>query len=207
MAFWIAGATLAVGAYSANQAGKSASRGNAAADKAAQVQQEQLDFAKSQYNDWKELYGGLEQNLSDFYTNLTPDYVESQGLQKQQQQYQKQQQELTQYFGQMGIESGVQADVMAQGAFNNARAKAQISADAEFKVADQKANFLNLGLGSKGSSIDRVQNAGSNLATSLTNQANQNYNQAQQGYNAAGDLLGQGLKQIVTANSGTSKVK
>ena len=60
----VAGATV-IGA------GMQASSASDAADAAAQASAEELAFAQQQYDDWQEVYGPIQDNLSDYYSNLT----------------------------------------------------------------------------------------------------------------------------------------
>lgn len=206
MSFFIAGATLAVGAYSAHEAGNAADDARNSSNAATQLSYENLEFAKEQYTDWKAIYGPVEQNLANFYNELTPDYFEAQGLQNQQQAYQQQQTELADYFAKNNIESGVQADIFAKTSMENVRQEAQIRADAPIKTAEAKSSFLSLGLGQKQNAVAGVQNASTSLAGTLTNTANQQANTANTGYQVAGNLFQQGVTQLVTANEGTPEL-
>lgn len=168
-------AAVGVGLYSANQAGKAARRASA-------LDAEALAFAKQKYEDWKAIYGPLEKNLSEFYNNLTPEYIESQGLEKQQLAYQETQKQLTEYFSVNSIDSGVQTDLFTKTAMQNERDKAGIRADAPFKTAQLKQGFLALGLGQKASAQGGVTNA-------LNNSAQRAASDAQAGYDAAGNAF------------------
>ena len=186
----IAGTAVAVGAINAYQgyeAGKKADKYN---KQAMQLNQQQIDFAKQQYEDWKNIYGGIEQNLSNYYDNLSPQLIETQTLQSLQQSYQQQRNEMNQYFAQMGIESGVQADLMQELGMQKIRDEATAKVTAPMKAAEAKQSFLNIGLNQKGSAINGIQNAIGNRANLASSFANQETQLANQAYKNAGQTFG-----------------
>lgn len=182
--------------------------GMGAASDAADLNQETLAFAKEQYQDFKDIYGGIERNLSDFYTNLTPELIESQGLEALEKQYQQSKERMNKFFTSNEISSGVQSDLFTKGTLQNERDKATVRANAPLKAAEAKQGFLQLGLNQK-------TNAQNLISTTLTNQANQAQRSADSSFDAAGtslsaslDLLEAGRDPtpapipIPTANSG-----
>lgn len=195
-------ASVGIGIIGIN-AGSKAAKGATALDAAA------LAFSKQQYEDWKAIYGPLESNLAEFYNNLTPDYIEAQGLQAQQLAYQATQEKLTEFFAVNEIDSGVSADLFTKTALQNERDKAVIRADAPFKTAQLKQGFLALGLASKGGVQTGVTNA-------LNTSANRFASDAQAGFAAAGTSFGAAIDifenrklrkldddPILTANQGS----
>jgi hypothetical protein len=153
------------------------------------LREETLQMAKEEQARWGRLYGPLEENLSEFYQKLTPDYIKAQGLQAYEKQFADTQRQLRETFAQNGIESGVQQDLLTKTELQGARDKAQISADAELKSAEQQKSFLSLGLTQKPGITADVINANSGLATQLGNSAGIAANNAAAGFGAAGDAL------------------
>lgn len=175
--------------YSMNKADEAADRSNALSGRSLELQEEALDFTKQQYNDWKAIYGPIEKNLSSFYQNLTPEFVEAQGLQAQQKAFQQQEQQLTEFFAANDISVGEQAEILSRVGMENIRQKAEIRANAPIKSAEAKQSFLSLGINQKASTTGAVTNQLSNLSTTLANQASSYDRAAAAGYQAAGTGL------------------
>ena len=108
---------------------------------------EQLAFQREQFSRWEGIYGDIEENLGEFYNNLTPEYVATRGLQAQQQAYQAAATRTREGFARSGITGGAQSDIQSREAMENARVKAAIRADAPFQVAEQQQSFVSLGTG------------------------------------------------------------
>ena len=161
------------------------------------VQQESLDFSKQQYADWKDTYGGIEENLSNFYENLTPDYIEAQGLQASQLEYQNTRREMDKFFASAGIEAGVQSDALAKLGMQSARDKAQIRADAPIKAAEAKSSFLSIGLGQKPGIAAGVTRGYEGKSTSLLSQADQASASADQAFGTAASAAGAGTEAYI----------
>ncbi len=194
---FVVAATVGVGLYSANRAGK-------AADRASALDAEALAFAKEQYADWKEIYGALEDQLSTFYNELTPDYIEAQGLQNQAQQYEQVKTQMTEFFAVNEIDSGASADLFTKASLSDARSKAEIRTEAPFKTAELKQSFLSLGLNAKGSRQGAVTNALNTSANRAAGDASQGFDAAGQAFASAVDLYrfrDRGT-QTATANQG-----
>ena len=182
---FLAGAGLFMSAMSASSAGKSASSGNKLSGRALAIQEEQFEIAKQDRDKWNRLYGPIEQNLADFYQDLTPDYFAAQGLEAYQKDFQQQQEQLQEFYNVNGIESGVQADLQTKSSLQAARDKSKIRADAPFKVQEMKSKFLSLGLADKSG----TQVAANSLTNTLSGQANIAYQSADVGYQALGSSL------------------
>jgi len=132
-----------------------------AADDAAKAQEkanaEQLAWEKEQYAEWKETYGPLEDNLAEYYNNLTPTLRTMQGLQAFEKEKNVAMTSLRENLAQRGIAtSGIAAQTETSVALESAAARAQIRADAPMEVAKEKASFLNIGLGNNPSNVSGV---------------------------------------------------
>lgn len=191
----VAGATV-VGAGMSRNAAKSASRD------AKQASQAELAFSQEQYDDWQEVYGPLQDNLSEYYTNLTPEFYEAVGLENLEQQLQVSNQRLDEMFAQRGIDpsSGIAASIEAQGELDAAEARAGIRRDSERQVAEDKSRFLQIGLGQNPASS--VQSTLAKQTTNLQSQANMANQAAGQATGAAIQTIGTGLSDYLNKPQG-----
>ena len=176
----VVGAGLA--ASSANKATKSAEAQSKAA----------LDFQEDQYNDWLEVYGPLQDNLASYYTNLTPEYYETLGLETFAQEQQAAMTRLDESLAQRGIDpsSGIQASLTAQSELDAAEGRASIRRDAPRLAAEDQSRFLQIGLG---------QNPAQSLASTLSSQANSAQARADQAQQVAGQAVGKAVSTVGTA--------
>lgn len=176
----VAGATV-VGGY---MAAESASDDRAAASAMSAAQ---LAFEKEKHQDWKDTYGSIEDNLAEYYNNLTPEYYATQGLEAVQKESEATRMRLKTSLAQRGIEdSGVSLALEQQSDIGLAEQRATVRADAPRKAMEEKRGFLQVGLG---------QNPGSSLSTTMANQASQASARADASERAAG----QGVATAITA--------
>jgi hypothetical protein len=97
---------------------------------------------QGQYDRWNSIYGTLQENLGEFYNNLTPQMLSATNLQMRQREYQTAVDTVRKNFAQRGVASGAQSAIEAGMAMENAKARAQIRADAPFQVAEAQTGFL-----------------------------------------------------------------
>jgi len=108
------------------------------------------NLSNAQMAEWQRLYGGVEQDLADFFNNLTPDIYEAQGLEAQQLEFQKAQENLSAFLAERGLgQSGVAIENQQDLELANAQMRAKIRREAPFKVAEVKQSFLQTGIGEK----------------------------------------------------------
>ena len=74
---WVTTAVVGASVVNAIASDRASGRATEASQEASQ---EQLEFEKQRYEEWKEVYGDIQTNLSEYYSNLTPEYYEVQGL-------------------------------------------------------------------------------------------------------------------------------
>ena len=167
---WVGAAVAAVGAVSSNVAANKA-RGDARAraKNALELEQNKLD-------DWNDVYGPVQDNLAEYYNNLTPEYYETIGIENFEQEQQTAMTRLDESLAQRGLDpaSGISASLHAQSELEGAEGRAKIRRDAPRMVAEDKRSFLQIGLG---------QNPGSSLSQELvrqSNTANQRANMSEQ---------------------------
>ena len=169
----VAGATIIGGVMSS----KSASKSSKAASQASGAQ---LAFERERYDDWTAVYGPLQENLAEYYSNVTPDYYATIGLETFEQQYQAGLQRLDESFAQRGIDpsSGIAMSLEQQAELNAAEARAGIRRDAPRQATEDKSRFLQIGLG---------QNPASSVSGALSQQAQVAQQQSTYANQAAGD--------------------
>lgn len=155
----VTGATSIFGSMSAADAASDATDASSAADAAA------LQFQKQQYQDWQDTFGPIQDNLSRYYQNLTPDYFAATGLTNLAKERTQQMADLRTTLAQRGMAtSGVLATAERQNAIDTAEQRAQIRSSAKQQVVDAQSNFLQIGMGS---------NPASSYGTTLNQQATQ----------------------------------
>jgi hypothetical protein len=140
-----------------------------------------IEYWQQSINEWEEMFGPIEQNIADYYTNLDPEKYATEyktNLQEYTQKYIKQ---FDETLAQSGVAtSGMQLQAQKEAAFKQAQAGAGIDMAAPEIVAQQQQQYLNPYLRQKFSYEQ-------NLGQSLTNQANLAIGQGQ----ALGGLAGQ----------------
>ncbi len=180
----IAGSAVLGAVVSSNAAGK-------ATDAASKASQSELAFNQQRYDDWKEVYGPIQDNLSDYYSNLSPDMYEAQGLEAFNAEYQKAQDAVATSLAQRGItDSGLSAQLEQQGAVSAAQSRAAIRMDAPAKVAELQSNFLQIGLG---------QDPSGDMAGTLARNTRTTQNIATQSQMAAGQAAGNATTEVGNA--------
>ena len=209
--------SAAVGAIASTSAAKSASKSAAAAtssaDAAAKLQyeasSEQLAFSKQQYDDWQNIYGPIQDNLSSYYKNLSSDTVASLGIQNIEKEYNRSSQLLEQTLAKRGItNSGATTQGITQLESARMLGRAEVQANAPMVAAQQQQGFLSIGLGVQQQATAGINSAygnqisllGQQAANSIS-QANNYSNQAAAGYAGIGSSVGQGINTYMTYNA------
>lgn len=171
----------------------SSSSANKASNKAASATQAQLDFEKQQYQDWQNIFGPIQDNLSQYYQSLTPDYYEAAGLEAFQKERDAQMTQLNESLAQRGLStSGVQAAVERTNAIDTAQTRANIRREAPAKAAEEQSRFLQIGMGS---------NPANSYSTALSQVAQQQNSSALQQQQAAGTAIGNAISTVGSALS------
>ncbi len=196
-----------------SKASKSSSAALASADAAAQLQyevsMEQLAFQKEQYANWESIFGPIQENLSNYYQNISSDSIASQGIQALQTSYAQSRQNLDTALAKRGItDSGATVSGLSQLESARMLGKAQIQSQAPMLAAQQQQSFLSGGLGQQSSLISGISNAYGNQAnmygnryTTGINQSNVYANQAAQAYSGIGSSIGSGINTYMNYQS------
>lgn len=176
----VAGAAVIGGAYSSY---KAAGAADDASRRAAAAEGNALAFEYEKYDDWNATYGGLQDNLADYYNNVTPEYYAAVGIEKFNEEFQTGMKRIDESFAQRGIDpsSGIAGSVKSQAELDAAETRAGIRRDAPRQAREDQRSFLQVGLG---------QNPGSSLSSSLADSATNKANSANSAATAAGNAWG-----------------
>ena len=190
MSIWgaavIGGASL-IGAGMTSKSAKDATKVASDASEAS------LAFERQKYDDFKLVYGDVQDNLSAYYNNLTPEYYEAQGLELFQQEHQDALEQARSSLAQRGIaDSGIAAQLEISSAQEQAVQRSTIRQQAPGVVAAEKERFLQIGLG---------QNPGDSYSRVLSQQATSSAADARASEAAAGEAT---RAAVTTVGTGLS---
>lgn len=178
----IAGAAVVSSVVSSNSAKK-------ASKSAAKSASNELEFNQQQYDDWQNVYGPIQDNLSDYYSTLTPDYYATMGLEAFEKERSQAEQDLQSNLAQRGISpsSGLAMQLETNLDTQAAEKRADIRRAAPAMVAQDQQNFLAIGMG---------RNPAANVSNTLANQSNVAANTANAANTAAGTSWGNTLNTV-----------
>jgi len=187
--------TAGIGAVGSIIGGNAQAKG---AREASRIQQAQLDFDKERYNDWKAVYGVLQEDLGEYYKNLTGQALSDREIEQIQLADQKAKDKLHRELAQRGIDgSGVEAQLDANNTYQTAMLKANSRATATDRANQMKQQFLALGVNQGGQIAGQMSQTSANMAT--TSMARGNANSTMWG-GITGSLIG-GINQWDASNS------
>jgi len=134
------------------------------------------NYQKSQYQDWKEIYGPIEHQEAAYVARYNGDDITAQHLAQTNQAYQDAQKNLTRALSQRGVgASGLEAQGLTQLANSKANEEANIRMNQDSLASTKRMQFLDLGLG-QGTNmlgvLSNVQNNGVNASVNLSGQNN-----------------------------------
>lgn len=202
----VAGAAIAaVGAIGGSVMSSRAS--SKASKQAAAAQDAQLSFDMERYDDWQNIFGGLQENLSNYYNSISPDYYVAAGLEAFEKERKAQMGKLDETLAQRGLSnSGLAATVATENAISSAEARASIRREAPRQAREDQSRFLQIGMGQNpGSSVSSTLG---NIATNAQTQANQASQAAGQAMSSAisstGKAITQGYEVWQKANEGST---
>jgi len=183
----VAGTSL-IGAGLAN---RNAKKATAAANEASAAQ---LEFDMQRYDDWKEIYGPLQENLASYYSELTPEFYEATGVRNVNQELQDTLSAINTSIAQRGIssKSGIAQSLTAQAEISAAESRAEVRSAAPRAAAEDKTRFLQIGLG---------QNPAQSVSNTLAQRSSTMQNVALMQQQAAGKAIGSTLSTIGTGLS------
>jgi len=160
--------------------------------------EEQVKFQRAQYEDWKKIYGPIQDNLGNFYMNMNTDKYEQQQIEQIQIEFNKAAKQIDTTFAQKGLEdSGLKAATEIAIQNQAAMQKANVRANADEIVAQKQMQFLGLGLGQGTQMLGVIGNVASNGAASQASIAGANIgasaSMANANANAMGSVIGSAL--------------
>ena len=165
--------TDAVGLTNTSAERKAANAAAAASDNANALAADNLEFQKEQYNDWKAIYGSVQDNLGEYYKTIGADKIAAMGLEAQQREYQNTVTQIKQENAQKGLDKTPFEQAQLNNLnMQNATARASIRANAQDQANQQKLNFLGIGLGQGSAMLGNVNSASSTGVNAFTNQSN-----------------------------------
>jgi hypothetical protein len=167
-----------------------------------------LAFSQQMLANWEETFGGIEQNLSDYYANLDPEKYAQQYKSDLYSNIDKQTQQLNEGLASSGLlTSGMQAQTEKEAAFAKAAGGAQADLAAEDKVRGMQQGFLNTGASQKSAANSSILNsygnlsnlsmsAGSNLGSAYQNMGNLQANMGNLYGQSSGGFMKAGLDGV-----------
>lgn len=202
----VAGAAIAaVGSVAGSVISSRAS--SKASKRAADAQNAQLSFDMERYDDWQNIFGGVQENLSSYYNSISPDYYVAAGLEAFEKEREAQMGKLNETLAQRGLSnSGLAATVATEDAISSAEARAGIRREAPRQAREDQSRFLQIGMGQNpGSSVSSTLGG---IAANAQTQANQASEAAGQAMSSAvsstGKAIAQGYEAWSKANEGST---
>lgn len=193
----VAGASVAGSLISSN-ASKKASKSASSADKAT------LEFNQKQYDDWKSVYGPVQDNLSSYYSSLTPDYYETLGLEAFELERNSAMDQIETSLAQRGIsDSGIASQIRSEADLGAATTRAQIRRQAPQQVATDKMNFLAVGMNAN--PAPSVSKTLSDQAAGARQRADAAASASGQAWNSAAQSVGSLVETGLSSYFGDSK--
>ena len=198
----IIGSAVLGAASSASAASKASNSADASTAASSQASAAQLAFSKEQYEDWKSVFGDVQDNLAAYYKNLTPASIEASGVQALNTEYAAASKNLTQSLAQRGISSsGLEAQAMTDLAQKQAQDTANVRVQAPIMAAQEQMKFLSLGLNQGANAVSSVNGAYQSQASLAANQANMYNQQAASASAGVGSALGSGVNSYLSYNA------
>ena len=190
----ILGSAVIGGVGSMMGADKEADAAQSQMDQAGRFQAQQQAFNQQQLDDWENMFGGMEENVTDYYNNLDPEKFATAGKQNLAQQMSKQMTQFNESMSAQGLQtSGMRVQAEKEAAFTQAAGNAGIDLAAPEQVNQMKQGYLNSKEHRRTNAIGGINSSyGGQVA--LANQNAQMHNQSQAGFmGAAGNMFGSAL--------------
>lgn len=178
---------ITVSAISAGASIFSAFKSSRSNKKALDFQKKQLEFQRQQYERFQKIYGGIEENLGNYFNNLTASSFAERGLEEYEKQYTQSLENINEQLALSGIDknSGVAQSIQANAELEKAENRAQIRSSAEQQVIQAKQGFVSSGQGT---------NNAQHLAGTYGDMANMHMGQSQAWGQAAGGFASSALQ-------------
>ncbi len=160
-----------------------------------EISEREIAFQKEQYNDWKDVYGDLQEDVGTYFQNITGDSLTVQKLGDIQTEYQQAQANIDTQLAQRGLSgSGLAAQAMISNSQVVAGEKARVRSDAERLANEQKMGFIGLGLGQGAEMLGSQASLGASSASTGMSGANAAMGSASSILGSSLGLTGTGLQ-------------
>ncbi len=124
-----------------------------------------MEYAQGLMDNWESSFGGIQDNLTQYYNNLDPEKFATQNKADYKQALDKQMGQFNETMAASGLQSaGMKQQTAKEAMFKTAEANSQIDLAAEDQVAQMKQGFLQFGEGQRGSAENAMGNAQANQA-------------------------------------------
>ena len=168
---------------------------------------ENIAFQKEIYSDWRAVFGNIQTELGQYYSNLAPEDVIVEGRELIKKGSQKASTKVQEIYAQRGIGGGrAEASTLSNLAYQTELSEANLRANAEGIVAERQQGFLSLGLNNQSAlsgGVNSAYQSGVNSNLNNANISNTTYRQLQAQYlNEIGGITGTvagSLPEIITA--------
>lgn len=170
---------------------------------------EQIQLMKDELENFQSVFGSVEQNLKNYYSNLDPNSVAAKDIQNLEVEFNRVNTQLNQQLAQRGL-TGSGAAVAANTALatNLATSRAEARSNAAQKVANQQLGWYSLGTQQKQFALSGLNNAyaqGANLYGNLANiygnQASSAGQVASQSFSNVGSTINNAVGNAIVANA------
>ena len=105
-----------------------------------------IEFAQGMLDEWEGTFGGIEDNMKEYYENLDPTKYATQSKSQYMEEMNKQMKQFNDTMAASGLQSaGMKQQAAKEQAFQLAQGNAQIDLASEDYVADKKQGWLNYG--------------------------------------------------------------
>nr|DAV53844.1 MAG TPA: hypothetical protein [Caudoviricetes sp.] len=151
------------GAYKSNKLGK----------QQLEMAKQQQEMAARRDAERRAIYGDLEQNLANYYKNLTPEQRTNRNLDRYDKQFKMAQDKVQQNLAQRGLMgSGIEQETFAQMEQQAINDRLNIAEQAEQSVRNEQMGFLGYASGQGNIAAQALANANSQALGALNNQQN-----------------------------------
>lgn len=184
-----------VGNFMASNAQKNATNAAMA------MQQQQLDFDKKRYDDWYNVYGTQQEEIGEYFKNLTGEELSAKQIEEIQKAGQATNEQITTTLAQRGMtNNGLEASLLNSNTFDTEQKKAEARADSEEDLINQKMKFLSIGLGQEAG----IANSMANTRTNMGNLAIQAGNNSASSIGTSTGIITQGITDYYNNNRNSS---
>jgi hypothetical protein len=188
---WLNYLGAGIGAAQAGSAFYGAYKSNKLGKQQLEMAKQQQEMAARRDAERRAIYGDLEQNLANYYKNLTPEQRTNRNLDRYDKQFKMAQDRVQQNLAQRGLMgSGIEQETFAQMEQQAINDRLNIAEQAEQSVRNEQMGFLGYASGQGNIAAQALANANSQALGALNNQQNNWNNIANAAGQSAGNVFG-----------------